>query len=500
MYKGININNYKPLGKMKTLLTEDLPDYDDDAFQDTRAQTKFTATGHYLIPPKNLANNSASNSTSNSLSSFGTNSANNYGGNFSNNTASKQPRNLGGNLAGNLLGSQASNSKNAIESTLLTGVLEEVLTGDKTRQTIADNKIAKENQLAQENEAARQRAQAQAQAQAQAGAQATPKRVMSKEEEWYPVTYAQKQKEKEEAEWVANNPNATSAELFYPSMRKKPAVTQAEAQPESQVNLSESFRAENKETFNARAQQEAIAKKEPTAQNANAASRFPYNELSEEQQEELFSINSPAKSHRRDSFPFNNLTEEQQDAWIASEEERNKVSKKIREEKFQALREANKGKNLNKASSRFPYNELTPEQQEKLHGINPLYNTHRRDSFPLNELNPEQQDLWLYPEEKRKGIDQVISINPIVQEKYASLESSARRAEKFEADFPLLFEHVNNKEIQTILSSVQNEHEIHAQNSIRSGVKAYFASFSTQMDCEGKGSGWGKWRESYLSS
>ena len=149
----------------------------------------------------------------------------------------------------------STNSKNAIEATLLTGVLEEVLTGNKTRQSIADNKIAKENQLVQENEAARQRAQAQAQIGTQGKtsysaalvnqdrhgnpippkplvAQETPKRVMSKEEEWYPVTYAQKQKEKEEAEWVANNPNATAAELFYPSMRKKPVVIPPESQAE----------------------------------------------------------------------------------------------------------------------------------------------------------------------------------------------------------------------------------------------------------------------------
>ena len=43
------MNNYKPLGRMKTILTEDLPDYDDDDFGGTRAQTKFTGTGYYII-------------------------------------------------------------------------------------------------------------------------------------------------------------------------------------------------------------------------------------------------------------------------------------------------------------------------------------------------------------------------------------------------------------------------------------------------------------------
>lgn len=47
-----------------------------------------------------------------------------------------------------------------------------------------------------------------------------PTQNMSKEELWYPVTFAQRKKEQEEIAWAKNNPNASVAELFYPSMRK----------------------------------------------------------------------------------------------------------------------------------------------------------------------------------------------------------------------------------------------------------------------------------------
>jgi len=48
----------------------------------------------------------------------------------------------------------------------------------------------------------------------------------TKEELWYPVSYAQKKKEEQEALWASANLDASAAELFYPSMRKKEPASQ----------------------------------------------------------------------------------------------------------------------------------------------------------------------------------------------------------------------------------------------------------------------------------
>lgn len=45
---------------------------------------------------------------------------------------------------------------------------------------------------------------------------------MQKMKDWYPTTFAQMEKEREEEEWIKNNSNASAAEILYPSMRKKP--------------------------------------------------------------------------------------------------------------------------------------------------------------------------------------------------------------------------------------------------------------------------------------
>lgn len=48
----------------------------------------------------------------------------------------------------------------------------------------------------------------------------------TKEELWYPVSYAQKKKKEQEALWASANPDASAADLFYPSMRKQESAPQ----------------------------------------------------------------------------------------------------------------------------------------------------------------------------------------------------------------------------------------------------------------------------------
>ena len=152
--------------KLKTLLTED------NDFNEPQHQFAFPQK-----PLGVLANNPA----------------NNMSNRFPSNMSNKLP-----NIIPNF-NRESNIPPSGIKSTLLTGVMQEMLSGEKTQQRIAEQKTL-ERQTTQI-----QKTQNQAMEKQIVHKQSTP---ISEEEDWYPVTTAQRKKEAEDRLWIVNNPNA----------------------------------------------------------------------------------------------------------------------------------------------------------------------------------------------------------------------------------------------------------------------------------------------------
>ena len=261
------MNHYSK--KLKTLLTEDLPE---NEFSGKDSRNTFSN------PQKQVHQQLAG-----TVKQFGQNPR------ASNNIMDSTPQ-----YVSNLPKGAASGQANAAGATLLTGFAKNVLGGEATRKRLAEEKFVKQAEYTHEKTEGKIISATLKSAIDRSGVNNFSPRnwnsngagigarninetgvgsqeflakeaQKSQEELWYPVTFAQRKKEQEEREWVANNPNASAAELFYPSMRKaSPAANQSAKQNTTQIgnqavnqaiaqnsNMPEAVLAENTEHIGA---------------------------------------------------------------------------------------------------------------------------------------------------------------------------------------------------------------------------------------------------------
>ena len=431
--------------KRKTVLTED-DDFYNSKNPFTTPQNKLNVTKEQFWQPKNLNNSLPSNPPNN---------------------VQRSPQPSWPNNAPKV---QTHIPQNNLEGILLQGMVKEVLTGEKRNERLAEQERMKQTELELKNAQRKFHSSANISPSNEHAPQQGATRPLSKEEEWYPVSTAQRNKEEEDRIWIANNPNASLAEMMYPSMRKKPTPL---VQP---ANLSENFRSENKEIFDNIAEREA---KQTQEFNNNPPVTHEEKNVNLKEKREAEAKKTPENlaqrtAHKEDIKEklTNEFNKEQGDIHNFQNKQKEQREKQL----IKKTPQKNERVEYHDVRTSFPYNKLTPEQNEKAYGIKSVGNSRRRDSFPYNKLSLEQQDLWIYPKEKRARVDQTISINPLVQKQYASITSSARRAEKFEADFPTLFQQIEEENTQTVIMEIQEKHKIHAQNNLVKGINTSLPS------------------------
>ena len=254
---------------------------------------------------------------------------------------------------------------------------------------------------------------------------------ISKEALWYPVSYDQKQKELEEAQWIKNHPNASAGELMYPSMRPSKAqeVAKQLADREKKVAMDKRNEAQSKmskeelyyPTMYAqqqKAKQEALwVKNNPNASAAELMypsmrkakpvvqkQALDLDKLSPEQRQKLDPNLKSVISHHNDSKNQENVNLKNQNQALdldkLSPEQRQKLDPNLKS----AISHHNDSKNqanvdLKTQKQALDLDKLSPEQRQKLDPSLKLTISHHNDS---NQLNHDENRKLREEEKKRQ--------------------------------------------------------------------------------------------------